>query len=167
MMLKISILFPLMLCSGLAAHSQSNSSELLRGASHCLVVEDTDWFSVQKSHAKSVRVSYAIDTVSYPRENTIYVVAYADGGRASGKIFDLIYQQKGRKTIFDVQNNGSFTRSGNRIDFVDPPLGGVWTQAHLVRAITRAGLRPEVLFDVKELSATFPSVTCKSYVSDK
>jgi hypothetical protein len=166
-MLKISILFPLILWSGLAAHSQSNSSELLRGASHCLAVEDTDWLSVQDSHAKSIRVSYVIDTVSYPGGKTIYVVAYEGSGRAKGEIFDVVYQQKDRKTIFDVQNNGSFVRSGNKIDFVDPPLGGVWTQAHLMRAIKRAGLRPEVLFDVKELSASFPSVTCKSYVSDK
>ncbi|WP_158820334.1 hypothetical protein [Granulicella sp. S156] len=167
MMLKISILFPLILWSGLAAHSQSNSSELLRGASHCLVVEDTDWLSVQKSHAKSVRVSYAIDTVSYPGERTIYVVAYADSGRASGKIFDLIYHQRGRKTIFDVQNNSSFLRSGNKIDFVDPPLGGVWTQRHLIRAIRRAERRPEVLFDVKELSASSPGVICKSFVGSQ
>ena len=166
-MLKLSVLFPLILWSGLAAHSQNNSSELLRGASHCLVVEDTDWLSVQKSHAKSVRVGYVIDTLSYPGTNTIYVVVYANSDRSSGKIFDLTYQQKGGKTIFDVQNNGSFVRLGNKIDFVDPPLGGVWTQAHLMRAITRAGLRPEVLFDVKELSVSFPSVTCKSYVGDQ
>ena len=94
-------------------------------------------------------------------------MAYEGSGRAKGEMFDVVYQQKDRKTIFDVQNNGSFVRSGNKIDFVDPPLGGVWTQAHLMRAIKRAGLRPEVLFDVKELSATFPNVTCKPYVSDK
>jgi hypothetical protein len=139
----------------------------LRGASHCLAVEDTDWLSVQKSQAKSVRVSYAIDTVPYSGKSTIYVVAYADSGRASGKIFDLIYEQKGRKTIFDVQNNGSFVRSGNRIEFVDPPLGGVWTQAHLVKAIRRAERRPEVLFDVQALSASSPGVTCRSFVGNK
>jgi hypothetical protein len=157
----------LILWSSVAAHSQSSGSALLRGASHCLAVEDTGWLSVQDSHAKLIRVSYVIDTVSYPGEKAIYVVAYADSGSANGKIFHVVYQQKGRKTIFDVQNNGSFVRSGNKIDFVDPPLGGVWAQAHLMRAIKRAGLRPEVLFDVKELLATFPSVTCKSYVSDK
>lgn len=166
-MLKLSVLFPLILWSGLAAHSQSNGPELLRGASHCLTVEDTDWLAVQNSQTKSVRVSYAIDTLSYPGTNTIYVVVYANSDRSSGKIFDLTYQQKGGKTIFDVQNNGSFARSGNRIDFVDPPLGGVWTQAHLVRAIRRAERRQEVLFDVKELSASSPGVTCRSFVGNK
>jgi hypothetical protein len=114
--IRFSILHSLILWSFATAYSQSNGPELLRGASHCLAVEDTDWLSVQKSQMKSVRVSYAIDTVSHRAENTIYVVAYANRSRTSGEVFDLTYQQKGHTVIFDVQNNGSFVRSGSKID---------------------------------------------------
>jgi hypothetical protein len=166
-MFKASILFLFILWSGVAAPTQSHGSSLLRGALHCLAVKDTDWLAVQKSQAQSIRVSYAIDTASHRTENTTYVVAYANRSRTRGKVFDLTYQQKGHTVVFDVQNNGSFARSGSTIDFFYPPLGGVWTQAHLLGAIKQADQRVEVLFDVKTLSAPLSGVTCRSFVDNK
>ena len=162
---KLALLFLLMLWGGVEAYSQEHGPDLLHGASHCLAVEDVDWLAVQRTHVKFVRMGYAFGIETEPGERHIYVIAYEGARRSSGKIFDVFYYKKGRKTLFDVQNNASFKWSGKLVDFVDTPLGGVWTQTHLLTAVKRAGWRPVTQFSVKDLSKPNPDVTCRSYVN--
>jgi len=166
-MFKIAKLLLLMACIDYAAYAQDSSVKLFRDASHCLVTERQDWLAVQKADTKSLEFGYVIDTKSDPGVNHIYVVVYTNPDRSKGRVFDLRYRQRASGTLLDVQNNASFVRSGKGIVFVDPPLGGTWTQTHLLSAIKQAGREASTTFNLADLTAQFPGVSCKSYVGNK
>ena len=166
-MSKLAMLFLLILWGGAEVHSQESGSSLLRGASHCLAVEDVDWLAIRSAHVKLIRTSYISSIEPGSGERHIYVIAYGDTRRSNGKIFDLIYQRKGHETLFDVQNNASFIWSGNHVNLVDPPLGGTWTQTHLLTAVKDAGRQSITQFSVKDLYKPVPNITCRSYLSKK
>ena len=166
-MFKIAKLLLLMACIDYAAYAQDSSAKLFRDASHCLVTERQDWLAVQKADTKSLEFGFVIDTKSDPGVNHIYVVVYTNPDRSKGRVFDLRYQQRASGTLLDVQNNASFVRSGKGIVFCRSASG--WhmdTSASSVR--NQAGrARSHTTFNLADLTAQFPGVSCKSYVGDK
>lgn len=166
-MFKIATSLLFLACIGHPAFSQDSGVELLRGASHCLITERQDWLAGQKANSKALDFGYVIDNKSEPGVSHIYVVVYTNSERSRGRVFDLLYQRNASGTLFDVQNNASFVRAGNRIAFVDPPLGGTWAQTHLLSAIRQAGHEASFTLNIVDLTATFPGVNCKSYVGNK
>jgi len=50
---------------------------------------------------------------------------------------------------------------------VDPPLGGTWTQEHLVSAIKRIERRTTFTVPVKELQSPSAEVNCESYADHR
>jgi len=49
------------------------------------------------------------------------------------------------------------------VSFVNPPLGGTWTQEHLASAIKEIEKQPRFALSVKDLSAADPSLVCEAY----
>jgi len=161
------LLLSLLVCKDCAAYSQDSGAKLFRGASHCLVTEKQDWLAVQKAVSKTLEFGFVIDPKSGPGGNHIYVVAYTNPDRSKGRVFDLRYQQKADSTLFDVQNNASFVKSGTGIAFDDPPLGGTWTQTQLLSAIKQIEHSASIRLNIVDLTAPYPDVSCNSYVGNK
>jgi hypothetical protein len=70
--------------------------------------------------------------------------------------------------VFNIQNNASFVLSKNEpsgVSFVNPPLGGTWTQEHLASAIKEKEIerQPRFALSLKDLFAADPSLVCESY----
>ena len=166
-MFKVATLLTLAVCLTQTAYPQESGAKLLLDASHCLVTEKQNWISIQKRGPTALDFGYVIDTESDPGTNHIYVIYYENADRSRGKVFDLLYRHRGSHITLDVQNNASFTKSGKGIVFVDPPLGGTWTQTHLLSAIKQAGRKASTILSVGDVSASFPGVSCKSYVKDR
>ena len=166
-MFKIATLLLLMACIDYAAYPQDSSANLFRDASHCLVTEKQDWLAVRNTHTKVLELGYLIDPKSDPGVNHIYVVVYASAERSKGRVFDLRYQENANGTLFDVQNNASFEITEKAIKFIDPPLGGTWTQAHLQSAIRLAGRKTSIKLSIADLMAPYPGVSCRSYVESR
>jgi hypothetical protein len=115
-------------------------------------------------------MGYWVDTQSYPGEKVLYVVSYTGPGRSEGFVFTVFLEQHDQSLIFNIQNNAKFVRSRDGIegvDFVEPPLGGTWTQEHLVRAIKRIEGQSKFSVQVKDLQAPFPATGCESYADSK
>lgn len=167
MMVKLTTLLLLILSVNGAVHSQDSNPKLLRDALHCLVSSKRDWLGLQKSGEKVLEVSYVIDRRSDPGVAHLYVVVYTDAKHSKGLAFDLLFMVKGGSTVLDIQNNASFEISHKEITFVNPPLGGTWTETQLMSAIGRAGKRSSRKFIVDDLSLPSHDVTCKCYADGK
>jgi hypothetical protein len=121
---------------------------------------------LNKRQTRTVRLGYLLDRKSSPGEKYLYVVAYTGSTRNEGFVFGVAVERQGSSRTLTINNNGRFATSGLRVDFVrgGDPLGGIWTQGHMISAIETIKRRPEFAFRVKNLRASIPSLTCDSYV---
>jgi hypothetical protein len=99
----------------------------------------------------------------YDDGRPVYVVSYTTANRNHGYIFDIALKTEGTSTIFTLQNNARFVRSGQNVDFIDPPLGGTWTQEHLVSAVNQLSKQATSSFQMRNVKTLNTSVSCKSY----
>jgi hypothetical protein len=106
-----------------------------------------------------------LDEKSYPGQMVLYLADYSNKSRAKGVVYTLFLTHKDGQDIYNIQNNAGFRvtrRSGDDIAFTSAPLGGVWTQAHLMAGIREAGRK--TAFEVPVTFGTKPEhVECQSY----
>jgi hypothetical protein len=144
-------------------HSQEQPPQLLIRAAHCLAVKE----ELPRSKARALTFGYLVDEQSYPGTKVMYVVIYAAPARSNGFVFAIALTQHGDHEVFDTQNNASFVLSGkgdlDGVSFVNPPLGGTWTQQHLASAIKRIEEQPRFANPVKDLLAAYALSDCASY----
>jgi len=156
----------LAICVNTAAAGQEMTPPLLIHAARCL--EAKGFLYVSKSEAATF--GYFLDSASYPQQNALYVVEFANSSRSKGWVFTVFLSNSDHREVFDIQNNARFAPSKNGIhgiDFPDPPLGGGWTQEHIVLAIKK--IQKGAIFSIpdKDLRETSPGIQCESYAESK
>ena len=123
-------------------------------------IDDTPSLRFYGWNCATLSLGYFLDTSSYPGEEALYLVNY-EGSK--GQAFVFFVGDRDRRRVFRLENNASFMRKKKGIEFVDPPLGGVWTQEHFESAIERIEQDPKMEVVVKDLRGNFPDVRCESY----
>ncbi len=144
--------------------AQERAPLLLVRAVQCLAVKQFLPFS----KAKALSFGYLVDEKSYPGEKVLCLINYAAPARSDGLVFAIFLTQQRNRQVFNIQNNASFVLSKINFDFdgvsfIDPPLGGDWTQEHLASAIKRIEKQPRFIIPVKDLLAVTPLTDCESY----
>ena len=156
---RLSILL-LSICLSSNICAQEPAPKLLQDAAQCLVAKTF----LQPSR---LDLGYLMTTKDWPGEEVVYVVAYTGRSRSEGFVFTIFVTQKNQRRVFDIQNNAKFVRTRkdpSGIDFVEAPLGGIWTQEHLMAAIKRIEEQPRFEIHVNELSRVPSPDSCHSYV---
>jgi hypothetical protein len=155
----------LLLCLGFcgSACPQDQSFTLLRQAAHCLVTAGPDAKRLMHGNPKLLRFGYYLDTNSYPGEEALYLVNYEGSNLSKGLAFIFFVGDKDRRRVFRLENNASFVVKKKGIEFIEAPLGGIWTQEHLESAIEHIEQEPKMELLVKDLREKFPDVRCESY----
>lgn len=160
MVTRLTVL--LLVCAGAALHGQGQAPPLLLSTARCLAVKQ---FLPSRSAAK-LTFGYLLDESSYPGDKVIYVVTYASPDSSNGLVFAVFLTTLDGRQTFNIQNNARFVLSKNEIGgvvFVDPPLGGIWTQQHLASAVVRIEKQPRFAILVKSLTTIHASARCESY----
>jgi hypothetical protein len=160
-MKKIGLAILIVASFGATGRARRKTPPLLFHAAHCLAVKQF----LPRTKASKFTFGYILDQHSWPGEKVIYVVLYAAPARSSGWVFEVFLSAKDRREILNIQNNAKFVlsrRAGSGVSFVNPPLGGIWTQAHLVSAIKEIEKQPRFVIPIKNLYAT-DSYNCESY----
>jgi hypothetical protein len=152
----------LMWSVGAIAYGQEHSPDLLVHAAQCLSAKDF----LAPSKAAVLDFGYLLDTKSYPGEKVIYVVNYTGSGHSKGMIFAVFLTERRGRQVFNIQNNATFVRSKAGVNFTGEPLGGVWTQQHLVSAIKRIERQPRFTIPTKNLAAPSTLINCESYTDN-
>jgi hypothetical protein len=161
-MKKIKIAILLLICLGATAQSQEQTPQLLFRAAQCLAVKNF----LPAPNPTRLIFGFLLDEKSYPGEKLIYIVNYANPARSSGLVFAIILTEHAGHQQFNIQNNARFALSKgefNGVSFVDPPLGGTYTQKHLALGIKRIEKQPKFAISVRDLASANPSIICKSY----
>lgn len=161
-MKKISLVILLIACFGATVHAQQQIPPLLFRAAHCLAVKE----ELPRSKARALTFGYLVDEQSYPGTKVMYVVIYAAPARSSGLVFAIVLTQRDDHEVFDIQNNASFVLSKREpigVSFVNPPLGGTWTQEHLASAIKQIEKQPRFTIPVRDFVVADASTSCESY----
>ncbi len=149
-----------------AKYGKQQAPMLLVNATQCLTAKN----ALQRSEAPALSFGYVLDSKSYPGEKIIYVANYTAAGRSGGVVFTIFLTKTKDRAVFNIQNNATFVRSKDGldgIDFIEPPLGGGWTQQHLVSAIRQIEARPIFMIPTNDLLAPPASIQCESYTDRK
>jgi len=144
------------------AQAQQQAPQILIRAAHCLAAKGF----LPSSGTDKFSLGYLLDEQSYPGDKVAYVVAFAVPSRSNGKVFAVFLSSKNSREILDIQNNASFVLSKRApvgVSFVNPPLGGTWTQEHLVLAIKAIEKQPRFTISTKDILTTDSSVDCDAY----
>jgi hypothetical protein len=135
-MKKITMAISLLMCLGATVHSQEQAPRLLVQAAQCLAVKNF----LPPSTPTRLTFGYLLEEKSYPGEKVLYLVNYPTPTRSNGLAFTIFLTEHDDRQVFNIQNNASFVLSKdglNGVSFLDPPLGGGWTQAHSPRPLNR------------------------------
>jgi hypothetical protein len=150
----------LIACCAVSPSKAQNQPGVLERSAHCLV---TAWLSPEDIKGDVLTASYTQAAKgSNEFGHAIYLVIYLSSDRTQGYIFDIGYKKQDGRWVLLLQNNAKFIRSGKDVSFIDPPLGGTWTQEHLIKGIERIATQPTVSFRVQNLLKP-DSTDCKSY----
>lgn len=156
------ILLGMIICISGAAHAKSEGEALLRRAVRCLTVKEF----LPSIKAQKQTFGYLIDETSYPGKKMLYVVNYSDRSRPDGSVFIIFLAKHNGRWDMRIQNNASFRLANDGdegISFASPPLGGAWTQEHLVAAIKKIEKQPKFTISVQSPPTIDSSVSCGSY----
>lgn len=162
-MKRTALALPLLICLSATAQTRNSPPQILIRATHCLAVKNF----VPMAPTASRTFGYFLDEKSYPGQKVIYVVNYSAPVRSNGWVFVIWMTEHDGHQHFNIQNNAGFVLAEHNFDydgvsFVDPPLGGTWTQRHIAMAIKRIETRARFTLDDKDLSAA-NSATCEAY----
>ena len=152
-------LVPFVLCA-ITAEAQRPAPEVVLQASQCLQAKR---FIESSPSTKNLLFGYFLDSISYPGKDVAYITQYTNPDRSRGFVYTVFYSDQNGHTNFDIQNNDRFIRRKSGIDFVDPPLGGEWTQQRLIRGIEHAARKPVVSIPLTSLTVPLGSSECRSY----
>jgi len=145
-----------------AAQAQNRDADLLPRAINCLAAKG---FLPPSKSAQST-FGYLLDEKSYPGKETLYIVDYANPSSLDGSVFTIFVTKQDRHPDFDIQNNARFVLSSGGTDgvsFVNPPLGGTWTQKHLVSAIQAIEKQPRFTSSINSQPTVDSLDGCRSY----
>jgi hypothetical protein len=163
---KISLAVLLLTCIAATAWSQEQPPQLLIRAAHCLAVKN----NFLRSKATALTFGYLVDEDSYPGKKVMCVVTYAAPAKSNGLVFAVFLTEHDDYQVFNIQNNASFVvtvdprkEDFHGVSFVNPPLGGVWTQERLASAIERIEKQPRFTIPVRDFLASDASTSCESY----
>jgi hypothetical protein len=138
-----------------------NKLRVLERSAHCSV---TAWLSPEDIKGTVVTAGYAAGTkISNDFGRQIYLVTYVSSDRRQGYVFDIGYKEQNGRWVLLLQNNAKFVRSGKDVNFVEPALGGTWTQEHLIEGIERIGAQSTSSFQIRNLLKPDSSTVCRSY----
>jgi hypothetical protein len=156
------LLLVMIISLGCTAYTQDGGTTLLHRAVYCLVSKK--FLPLPKT--TNMTFGYHLDEKSYPGKQILYVVNYPNLSQREGFAFTLFLSNRDDHLDFNIQNNARFVLSTNgvgEIRFLTPPLGGTWTQEHLVSAIKKIERKPKFTILTKVLLAVDHSVTCEAY----
>jgi hypothetical protein len=167
---RITVPLLVALSSSVLGYPQQPAPKFLNQAIYCLTTKD-----FLEATKRPSMVGYFLTTKWYPGDKALYVVVYSNVHRSAGSVFTIFLSAGDDHPVFNIQNNGKFVRSSQAngafkkedVDFVEDPLGGIWTQEHLAMAIQEIGRRKALEIRTSELLAGPDLPRCESYAESK
>ena len=140
------------------ADAQEQTPDVLLHAAQCLSMKKF----LAPTNASVLSFGYLLDFKSYPGEKVVYVVRYTRSDRSNGEAFTVFMSKPHGQRVFSISNNATFVRTRKGVEFTGDPLGGIWTQEHLVSAIEQIKRTPLFKIPIDNLRRS-PPIRCEAY----
>jgi hypothetical protein len=161
-MRRVGPVILLLLYIGVSVRAQEQPPQLVIRAANCLVVKNF----LPSLNASVLIFGYFLDEKSYSPEKVLYLVKYTKAP-SRGLVFAIFLTEENGRQVFNIQNNASFVYSKHNFDFINAPLGGTWTQEHLISAIKQIAKQPPIIIFTKQLLTRDTSTNCESYADSQ
>jgi hypothetical protein len=143
-----SLLAPALLIASVAAASSKSDVSDVAASLFCL---SHSRFKFEDPKARAHRVRYLIDAKSFEGERHILLFVEAAGGLTRWYDVEVFRMRPVRR--YRLTNNAEIAAGREGLRLVGPPLGGIWANDHLERALAKVGLRPtDVVKTAKNLA---------------
>lgn len=132
----------LLVCCGASAQVPESPPGPLLDAAHCLAGTNQDWIRGMHQSGSELELGYLDDMKSYPGQELVYLVDYTTPTHSAGQVSTFLERGKESRRVVRVQFTIAFRQADDgsqRIELVDPPLGGIGTQDDIVAAIRKIG----------------------------
>jgi len=156
----------LTMCISGAVKAQEANPPVLTHAVQCLGAKGF----LPASESAIANFGYFLDSASYPHQNALYVVDFANASHSRGWVFTVFVSNDSDRQVLNIQNNARFVTSKEGylgIDFPDPPLGGTWTQEHIIFAIRRIQRGTSYQIPIQEIQNARLDFQCESYADPR
>ena len=133
--------------TALRAQAPEPLPEPLFDAAYCLANSGHDWLGLAHD-ASQLDLGYVIEPSPYRGEEQLYLVEYTNEAHSRGSVFVFLALGKESHRALRLEYKAAFRRSidgSRRLELVDPPLGGIWTQEQLLSAIRKVGFETHTL----------------------
>ena len=134
-------LAPALLIASVATASSTQDVSDVTASLFCL---SHSRFRFQDPKARRYRVRYVVDTKSFAGERHLLLFVEAAGGLTRWYDVEVFRMRAARG--YRLTNNAEFVAGRGGLRLVGPPLGGIWANDRLERALAAVRLRPAVVF---------------------
>ncbi len=136
-----SLLAPALLIASVAAASSKSDVSDVTASLFCL---SHSRFNFEDPKVREHRVRYLIDTKSFEGERHILLFVEAAGGLTRWYDVEVFRMRPARG--YRLTNNAEFVAGRRGLRLVGPPLGGIWANDRLERALAAVRMQPTVVF---------------------
>lgn len=156
----------LLACMSVAvpAQIQEPAPDPLLDAGHCLAGAQQDLLGLNQTYASQLELGFVADSKTVPGQDLLNIVEYTTRTHTDGRVFTFLAKGKDSHRVLRLQFKTAFRQSDDgsqRLELVDPPLGGVWTQDQLLSAIRQVGFHTYSIL-VGDLRNRSAAVQCES-----
>ncbi|MFZ0633672.1 MAG: hypothetical protein WA399_09545 [Acidobacteriaceae bacterium] len=158
------LLFLASLSASVEAQSNEPAPDLVVQAGHCLATADGDWFDLSRDSPYELELGYATGDKSGSGDDSLYLVDFTTPTHSQGYAFAFQTRGKGshRELTLEFRTRFQQTVDGTqRVNLVDPPLGGLGTHDEILGAIRQVGFHTWKV-PVEELRNRSRSVSCRT-----
>jgi hypothetical protein len=160
------LVFCLLGCCGASVGAQNSEAppDLLSEAGHCLATADGDWFDLSRDDPYALELGYVEGEKSSSGGDSLYLIDFTTPTHSQGLAFAFETRGKGahRELMLDFRTRFQQTVDGTqRVNLVNPTLGGVGSHDEIVAAIQQVGFHTWKV-PVADLRNGSRSVSCKT-----
>lgn len=135
-----SFLSAALLIASAAAASPAKDASDVTASLYCL---SHSRFGFQDPKARRYRVRYLIDTRSFEGERHILLFVEVAGGLTRWYDVEVFRTRPARS--YRLTNNAEYVAGRGGLRLVGPPLGGIWANDRLERALAAVRLQPAII----------------------
>lgn len=134
----------LLACLGALVEAQTTEvpSELL-DAGHCVATARGDWFDVGRDNPYTLELGYVSAADKSSSDNdALYLIHFTTRTHSQGFVFAFATHGKGSRRELMLESRTRFQQTVDgtqRVELVNPPLGGVGSQDEILSAIQEVG----------------------------
>lgn len=129
------------LAAQIEAQTRQNAPDLVREAGHCVATAQGDWFGLSPENPYELELGISGDEGN-SESDSIYLIDFTAPTHSQGYAFAFESRGRGSHRELTLEFRTRFQQADDgtqRVSLVDPPVGGIRSNAAILAAIQKVG----------------------------